>query len=131
MALSFDGWAAVIVDYSTEVQPGDTVSISGGVAAEPLLRAIYRAVLGRGGHPVLLPTFPDSQTDLFTSASDEQLQFISPVERWWREEANVNIDVMASTNTRALSGTDPARQTVWNRARAELREIAAQRAARG
>lgn len=131
MALSFDGWAAVIVDYSTEVQPGDKVSISGGVAAEPLLRAIYRAVLERGGHPVLLPTFPDSQTDLFTSASDEQLQFISPVERWWREEANVNIDVMASTNTRALSGTNPARQTVWNRARAELREIAAQRAARG
>lgn len=131
MALSFDRWAAVLVDYSTEVQPGETVSISGGVAAEPLLRAIYRAVLAHGGHPILLPAFAESQTDLFNAASDEQLQFISPVERWWREDADVNIDVMASTNTRALSGTDPARQTVWNRARAELREIAAQRAARG
>lgn len=131
MALSFDRWAAVLVDYSTEVQPGDTVSISGGVAAEPLLRAIYRAVLERGGHPVLLPTFAESQTDLFNVASDVQLQFISPVERWWREDADINVDILASTNTRALSGTDPARQTVWNRARAELREIAAQRAARG
>lgn len=131
MPSSFDRWAAVLVDYSTEVQPGETVSISGGVAAEPLLRAIYRAVLERGGHPVLLPTFAESQTDLFNVASDVQLQFISPVERWWREDADINVDILASTNTRALSGTDPARQTVWNRARAELREIAAQRAARG
>jgi aminopeptidase len=131
MASSFDRWASVLVDYSTGVQPGDTVAIAGGVAAEPLLRAIVRAVLNRGGHPVLTPSFTDSQFDLFATASDEQLQFISPVERWSREEADVTIDVLANTNTRALSSIDPARQAVWNRARAALRETAAHRAARG
>ena len=131
MPTLFNRWADVLVDYSTEVQPGDTVAISGGIAAEPLLRAIYRATLHRGGHPVLLASFPESQTDLFTMASDEQLQFISPIERWSREGADVTIDVLASTNTRALSTADPARQTVWNRARAEMREAAALRAARG
>ena len=33
----FDRWADVLVDYSTAIQAGETVVISGGVAAEPLL----------------------------------------------------------------------------------------------
>ena len=127
----FDRWASVLIDYSTDVTTGDSVAISGGVAAEPLLRAIYRAVLRNGGHPVLLPTFSEAQVDLFNLASDAQLAFISPLERWAREEATVTIDVLASTNTRALTAIEPSRQSVWNRARKELREIAAQRAARG
>jgi aminopeptidase len=128
---SFDRWASVLVDYSTEVATGDQVAISGGVAAEPLLRAIYRAVLRKGGLPVLLPSFGEAQADLFTFASDEQLAYISPLERWMREEATVSIDVSASTNTRALSAVDPSRQSVWTRARAELRQTAFARAARG
>jgi aminopeptidase len=128
---SFARWADVLVDYSTEVQPADRVVIGGGVAAEPLLRAIYRAALRRGAHPIIVPSFTETQTDLLANASDEQLAYISPLERWPREEAEVTIDVLASTNTRALSGIDPARQAVWNRARSELREIAGQRAARG
>jgi leucyl aminopeptidase (aminopeptidase T) len=45
---SFDRWANVLVDYSTGVTAGDQVAITGGIAAEPLLRAIYRAVLRKG-----------------------------------------------------------------------------------
>ena len=127
----FDRWASVLVDYSTEVMAGDQVAISGGVAAEPLLRAIYRAALGKGAHPVLLPSFGEAQADLFQLASDEQLAFISPLERWMRDEATVAIDVQASTNTRALSAVAPSRQAVWNRARKELRQTAFERAARG
>jgi aminopeptidase len=124
-------WAEVLVDYSTEVRGDDQVAIAGGVAAEPLLRAIYRAVLSRGAQAVLVPSFTEAQTDLLALGSDEQLSFISPLERWSCEEASVTIDVLASTNTRALSGVDPSRQAVWSLARKELREIAMQRAARG
>jgi aminopeptidase len=128
---SFDRWANVLVDYSTEITSGDQVAIAGGVAAEPLLRAIYRAALRKGANAVLVPSFTEAQTDLFAVASAEQLAFISPLERWTREEATVTIDVLAATNTRALSAVDPGRQALWNRARKELRDIAAQRAARG
>ncbi len=127
----FERWADVLVDYSTEVKAGDHVAIAGGVAAEPLLSAIYRAVLTRGADAVLTPSFTEAQTDLLSLGSDAQLTFISPFERWAREDATVSIDVLASTNTRSLSGVDPARQAVWNRARKALREIAFQRAARG
>ena len=127
----YQRWADVLVDYSTEVKTGDRVAIAGSVAAEPLLRAIYRAVLTRGAQAVLTPSFTEAQTDLLGCGSDDQLRFISPLERWSREEANVTIDVLASTNTRALSAIDPTRQAVWSRARAELREMGMQRAARG
>jgi aminopeptidase len=127
----FDRWASVLVDYSTEVRAGDQVAISGGVAAEPLLRAIYRAALRKGAHAVLLPSFGEAQADLFSLATDEQLAFISPIERWMRVEATVAIDVLASTNTRALSAVAPSRQSVWNRARTELRQTAFEHAARG
>ena len=43
--------AQVLVEYSTAVQPGDKVVINGGVAAEPLLHAVYAKVLEAGGHP--------------------------------------------------------------------------------
>ena len=50
-------WAKVLVGYSIDVQPGETVAILGGTTAEPLLRAIYREVIARGGLPIMLPSF--------------------------------------------------------------------------
>ena len=127
----YERWAEVLVDYSTGVGPDDQVAITGGVAAEPLLRAIYRAALRRGARSVLNPSFTEAQADLLGIGSDEQLAFISPLERWMQEAATVTITVLASTNTRALSAVDPARQTVFSRARADLHDIALRRAAAG
>lgn len=128
---SFDRWANVLVDYATGVGPEDNVAIAGGVAAEPLLRAIYRAVLRKGANAILMPTFTEARSDLLANASDAQLAFVSPLEQWANEEATVSITVMASTNTRALSSIDPARETVLTRSRTALREAASHRAARG
>ena len=41
-------WASVLVGYSIDVQPGEVVAITGGTAAEPLLRAVYREVITKG-----------------------------------------------------------------------------------
>jgi aminopeptidase len=128
---SYDRWAEVLVAYSTGVGPGDTVAIMGGVAAEPLLRAIYRESLRAGANAVLLPSFTEAQTDFLEFGSDEQLSYLSPIERWVMEEATVTISVLASTNTRALSSIDPSRQAVMSRARTQLRTLAGQRAAQG
>src|SRR6187402_1966790 len=113
-------WAEVLVRYSVSVQPGQIVAIQGGVEAEPLLRALYREALKAGGVPVMLPVLPGTQRDLFELASDEQLSTIQPVERFFREQADVTIQVMAERNTRGLTGIDPSRQGVFSRARSEL-----------
>jgi aminopeptidase len=124
-------WAKVMVEYSVDVQAGDVVAISGGVAAEPLLRALARAVVRRGGHPVVVPSLSGLTAQLIGTASDEQIAYISPVERFLREQANVSISVSAETNTKASSGVDPARQRLFSAARTELSQGFMRRAAEG
>ena len=127
----YDRWADVLVDYCTGVREDDKVAITGGIAAEPLLRATHRAALQKGAEVLLLPSFSESQADVLHNASEAQLANVSDVERWIRETATVSIMVMASTNTRALTSVDRERQTIFSRARAGLREVAMRRAAEG
>jgi aminopeptidase len=127
----YETWARVMVEYSTDVQPGETVAITGGVAAEPLLRAIYREVVKRGGLPVLILNFSGLVTDLLSNGNDDQLQYISPVERFTRESADVTISVSAETNTKSNSAVDPVRQRIMQKARAGLTETYMSRAAKG
>jgi aminopeptidase len=127
----YEKWAAALVGFSVEVKPGNTVAISGGVAAEPLLRAIYKEVVKRGGYPVMLPSFSGLNADLLNFGDDEQLAYISPIERFVREQADVAVFVIADTNTKALSGVDPARQSFWQGARRELFQTYLKRDAEG
>lgn len=131
MSIDYERWADILTGYSLALQPGETVGIAGGVAAEPLLRAIYRSALRRGALPALAPLFSDTPADLLAIGNDQQLAYVTPHERWAFLEADTTIVVMASTNTRSQSAIDPTRQAVWDRARAELRHTAAERAARG
>ncbi|HQY32273.1 MAG TPA: aminopeptidase, partial [Thermomicrobiales bacterium] len=53
--LRIDTWADILVNFSVKVQPGQTVSIQGGVAGGPLMRAVFRQVIKAGGYPIVLP----------------------------------------------------------------------------
>ena len=124
-------WAKALAGYSVEVQPGQVVAISGGQAAEPLLQEVYREVIERGGHPVMVPSLRGAATTLLKKGSDEQLQYISPIERFVREEADVVINVMVETNTRNLAEVEPARQAIYQKARRPLFERFMERAGAG
>jgi aminopeptidase len=126
-----DRWARVLVNYSVETKPGDVVAIQGGTAAEPLLGAIYREVVRAGGSPVMAPSFSGAQTDLLANGSDEQLRYVSPLERFTAESVDVSISVSAETNTKSNSAIDPARQRLFQTARADLRRARMERAAKG
>jgi aminopeptidase len=126
-----DAWAQTLVTYSTRVQPGDTVAIVGNVAGRPLLQAVHREVLHAGGLPTVIPILPELHGDLLATGSDEQLAWISPVDRWCREEADVLIRVMAEENTKALSAIDPQRQIARKRSQGPLLQRMIERAAAG
>jgi aminopeptidase len=103
--------ARVLVQYSTGVKEGDTCVIVGSTTAEPLALAVYEEVLRAGGHPIVNLSMEGQAPAFYKLASDAQLEWVSPPERWSSEEADVHIVLMADANTRALSGVDPARQT--------------------
>ncbi len=124
-------WAKALVGFSAEVKPGDTVAIQGGTTSEPLLRAIYREVIELGGKPVMFPVLTGINADLVNHGSDEQLQFLTPIERFVREEADVVVQVIADTNTRSLAGVSPERQAMFQKARGGLFKTFMEREGRG
>jgi aminopeptidase len=126
-----EAWARTLVTYSTRVQPGDVVSIEGDVSARPLLAALYRETLRAGGLPTVIPRLGELNAELLNHGSDEQLAWLSPVDRWSRGEADVYIRVMGEENTKSLSGVDPDRQIARKRSQGALLQTMMERAAAG
>ena len=123
--------AKILVGYSTQVKGGEVVSIDGEVGAEPLLRAVYEEVLRAGAHPILNVSLDGLTAAYYKHASDEQLEWISPVTQWMAEHADVRIGIGASANTRELSGVPPERQTRRQAAVGDLMAKMMERSAEG
>ena len=102
--------AKILVDHSAQIKPGDRVAIEATTAAEPLVRALYAAILERGGHPYPLMELTDQDEILFSIAKDEQLDAIPPFRMLAYDQFESRIRIHSATNPRALSGVDPARQ---------------------
>ncbi len=105
-----DKVANVLVNYSVAVQRGDFVQIRVfDPLATPLALEVYKYVLQAGGNAFfrMAPTGADEV--FFRYASDEQLDFLSPLSQWIIEHIDVDIALLANVNTKALTNVDPAR----------------------
>jgi aminopeptidase len=123
--------AKVLTEFSVEIRPGDQVAIVGPAAGAPLARELYRQVLKRGGHPTALVDVPGIEPVLFEAANEEQLRYVSPVKKLICDRFDVRIRIDAETNTRELTGVDPARQAIYAEAHGPLLETVLDRSARG
>ncbi len=117
------GLARVLVDYSIEAGEGDQVVLSGGTAAEPLIKAIYARLLRAGATPVPLVGLPGMQELFFEHAQDQHYEKTPPVTQAIYEQADAFISIMAPTNTRALASVDPSKQQALGKRDQQLREI--------
>lgn len=120
-------WGEVLARYSLGLQPGHTLAIQAPPAAAPLVRAVYRAALRLGAHPIVQLSLPDLNEILLKAASDEQLQWVSPLETLVLERFDATLNILAQTNTRALTGIDPQKQVTFSQGRASLNQIFARR----
>jgi aminopeptidase len=102
--------AHVIVDYSLQVKPGDWAVIVTTNAADALNKEIYRRVLERGGQPPLRSKAAWEEEVFFSTARDQQLDFVSPIMPLMVERADCWIVILAESNTKNLSRIDPAQQ---------------------
>ncbi|MCA9263057.1 MAG: aminopeptidase [Planctomycetales bacterium] len=127
----YDKLAKVLVNYSTNVRPGDLVSISGPANARDLLVAIYRQVVIAGGHPMLKMAPDECKEIMLEAGSEEQLCYENPVLQFEIENIDVMIALWGSDNTKALSRTAPARQSLLSQGRKRWSETYLQRAADG
>jgi aminopeptidase len=121
--------ASILVDHSARIKPGDRVAIESTTAAEPLVHALYAAILERGGYPYPLLELTDQDEILFSLASDEQLEAVSPLRKQVYDQFESRIRIHSATNPRSLSNVDPARQKRHQKALAPILEAQMRRGA--
>ena len=121
--------ADVLVSYSTAVQPGDLVRLSGSLVGRELIVALYRRVLAAGAHPII-NLAPDECNEIkMIEGSREQLAFENPVAMFEVEHVDVSIGLWGSDNTKAMSRVDPQRQSIASQARKRYLDTFLKRAA--
>ncbi len=121
--------AQILVDHSAQIKTGDRVAIEATTAAEPLVHALYAAILDRGGHPHILFELPDQDELLFSHGSEAQLDFPPTFRKLAYEQFESRIRIHSDTNPRALSGVDPAKQKRRQQALAPILEAQMRRGA--
>jgi aminopeptidase len=101
--------AELLVNYSLELRPGQLLRIDAGTVATPLVTEAYRAALRAGGHARTRIDVEGLDVITVTEASDDQLVFVSEIDRFEVEQVDAVMTIWADRNTRALTGADPAR----------------------
>ena len=101
--------ADVLVNYSTQVKPGDWVGILGDVLTLPILREVFTQVLKAGGNPHLMISDETMARTFLREANADQLSWLDPSQTLYYEEADVYIRVSSSNNTRAMTSIPASR----------------------
>jgi aminopeptidase len=101
--------ADLLVNYSLELQPGQQVRIDAATVAAPLITEVYRAALRAGAHPRTRVEVEGVDVIAIGESSDEQLVFVSDIDRYEGEHIDAMLTVWADRNTRALTQADPVK----------------------
>jgi aminopeptidase len=115
--------AQVMVHYSLEVKPNQKVYLQTAPIAHEFNLAFYEEAIRAGAHVTFAidgAYYPGAQEIFLKYASDEQLDFVSPVRKLMIETYNARMVVEAETNTRELAGINPERSARWRKANAPL-----------
>lgn len=123
--------ADVLTHYSLAIRPGDRLVVRAPSIAAPLVKEVYRAALRAGAFVTPSITLSGMEEIRFKESNDEQLTHIPPYERVLLETINKSLLILGDTNTRHLSGADPAKMAKSGLSRSELGANMMKRAAKG
>ena len=77
----YDSLAELVLDHSLRLQPGEVLRIEGeAAAAAPLVVPLHREAIKRGAHAYTALDLGGLKEILVAHGSDEQLDFVSPME---------------------------------------------------
>ena len=114
-------FADLLCGYCLAVQPRQQVLVRSTTLAAPLLLELQRAVLQRGGWPLLRPELA-GQPEGFYAVAGEQLDSFAPLALVEASSVDCHLNIQAPRNTRALAGIDPERLARAARGRQPVRE---------
>ena len=123
--------AKILVNYSTEVQPGEKVLLRGTVLSLPLVQETYREIIHAGGFPLVILQDETLEEIFLREANEEQLQYVPEPMKLILGSYDCLINIRGARNSRALSGVDPKRQSIVQSANRELMNLYMKRTAEG
>ncbi|MCS7258297.1 MAG: aminopeptidase [candidate division WOR-3 bacterium] len=124
-------WAEVLVNYSLGVKKNDLMQIKSSYLADPLIKEVYRLALQNGAHPYVTYIGEGLSEIFFKYATEEQLNYLSPIERYEIEKIDKYLFIIAEFNRKSLSNVDPQKLSLRRKATGKLLERRLQRAAKG
>jgi aminopeptidase len=125
-----DRWARVLVRYSLDLQPGETLLIRSETEAKELILAVYREALLVGTYPYIRCDLPGRSETFFRYANNDQLSSLNALERLEMGYVNAALRIDAPANTKELTGVDPKRYQLFKRSNGKLGEIVIKRVER-
>jgi aminopeptidase len=131
MDARIEKFADLLVNYSTEVKKGEWVGILGDVEALPALRAIHQKVVEAGGNPSVMILDETMDRTFARHASDEQIDWLDPMQNLYYDKADVFIRVRGLSNTRAMTNITGKRLQQIAKARSIWLDTRLSRAAQG
>ncbi len=123
--------AALLVNYCTSVQPGESVLLNGDLATRPLMLTTYKEIIRAGGHPTVMWRDNGMNEFMLKEGTDEQITHIPDHIEQIYMTYDVSINILGTDNTRSLNGVDPARQQMEQAARGKIIGKVMQRSASG
>jgi len=123
--------ARVIVHYSLELKPGQKFWLRTTPLAEELNLAVYEEAIKAGAHVFVDQRMPGAEEVFYKYASDEQLDYISPIRELVADSFDASLYIEAHHNSRSLAGIDGSRVGRARKAGAHLLQKLMQRSADG
>lgn len=112
----YDKWAELLVNYSLNLQPGETLLIETTPLSQELCLLIYKEAIKAGAHPYISLELPGAKEIFLENASDPQLIYVNPIHKFMYENFDARVYILAPANTRSLSNIDPIRIQTANKA---------------
>ncbi|MEM5774990.1 MAG: aminopeptidase, partial [Anaerolineaceae bacterium] len=123
--------ADILVNYCVKARPKQWVAVVGNIIAEPLVNDIQEKIVQAGGYPAALFFSETLDETLMRLASEEQLQWVSPVWDTVYNKADAIISVWSSRNLKALNSIPAEKSRIQQSVMQPLMQIFSQRMASG
>lgn len=123
--------ARLLVQYSLEIQPGQTLAILSTPLADELLEEVYAEALRAGAHAYVLMELPNQWELFYKYSADFQLDYVSPFYKTVAESFDARLYIDAPENTRLFSSVDPAKMARRSRAYRQTNKFFFDRTASG
>jgi aminopeptidase len=107
----YDALAELVLDHSLRLQAGEVLRIEGeAIAAAPLVVPLHREAIKRGAHCYTALDLHGLKEILVAAGSDEQLEFVSPMELRELDAIDASITIWSELNTRSFTRADTDRR---------------------